>query len=153
MKKQYIVLVLCLFALTALMTVSYSASYELYRIFDGTTGTNNAIPASSAATDFIQTSKCTNVFKSSSSTCTLFIAFKFSGSGTENVTVSIDRSYDNLHWEAGFASLIKAGNGTTEVTASTNIAAGEYGFFRVSDIDNASARIATNIYLSWSAKQ
>ena len=82
--------------------------------------------------------------------------FGFSGvllsAGTGNTTVVMDSSADNVTWKVGSHTIVFAMNGTTSVTAVTNMTLGALGYLRLSSIINANTNTLTNIVFKVSTK-
>lgn len=87
------------------------------------------------------------------------VNFKLSGAGTGNQTLTLTKSLDGSTTTAdtvaaGKHTWILAGNGTTTVTGTTNIATGGAGFLILQSWANGDAsRYATNISVRYSVKR
>ena len=78
-------------------------------------------------------------------------SFKLTSTGTSNVTVYVDYSVDGPNYASAFAWTIAA-NGTTPVTAITNLTVIANGYYRFTSVSNANANPVTNLVALYATK-
>lgn len=136
---------LCLFAI--------AVHAQSYGVVTPSLGTFTSIAATATSNNIvvIDCKKAQNV--------AIEVNFKLSGAGTGNQTLTLTKSLDGSTTTAdtvaaGKNTWIIAGNGTTTVTGTTNIATGGAGFLILQSWANGDAsRYATNISVRYSVKR
>jgi hypothetical protein len=109
--------------------------------------TTNAIPATTTNTTIRGTLVATR-----GENIAIQPQFNLADTGTDTIVLKFDTSIDNENWTSASHSISIVANGTNTVSKVTNVANGGISFFRLSSVENPSARAIQNLVIKYGTK-